>query len=134
MTTNKFPFWIHGLAPQGVRVITSGQNYGAQGVTLRPGDVLEVTQEIRDLNANRFGESFLDLAPEEQVKLWGTQRFGRGTEIPKSVEEGNRARLIDQLQTEQKDILWSGGLRGDGVKAARLAAVRAALEELGVQS
>jgi len=134
MTTNKQfeNFTIHGLDPRGINILTGGTGYGARGVVLYPGSTFEVTEAVYAAQTDRLGNNFLDLTTEEQVARWGAARWGRGAEIPASVAEGIKARRIAQLETERDDITWSGGLRGDGTKLARLTAVRAELEELGV--
>jgi hypothetical protein len=133
MTENKkfVPYVIHGIDPGGVNIVTSGQNYAVKGVLLLPGMSLEVTEKTIDANRDRNGDCFLELTADEQRARWGAVRFGRGAEIPQHVTDALEARRIADLERERADIMYSGGLRGDGSKLARLQELNA---ELGVHS
>jgi hypothetical protein len=130
-SSSKYPFTIHGVSPHGVNIITGGGGYGTRGTTLRPGEVFEVTEEIRNLNVNRNGESFLDLDDDAQRARWGSVRFSRGSDVPHHVTDDLEERRLADLERERADILWAGGLRNDGDKLARLKTLN---QELGVNS
>ena len=127
-TKTKFEnFVIHGLTPSGVRVVVSGFDYAVKGVTLYPGDTLEITEAIRDLNADRNGDSFLDLTPEQQRERWGAVRWGLGAEVPQHVFDALEESRLKKLRAERADIIYSGRLRNDGEKLARLKAINSEL-------
>jgi hypothetical protein len=135
MTNTKFEnFTIHGVSPHGVNIITGGGGYGTRGTTLRPGDVFEVTEEIHALNVNRVGDSFLDLDDDAQRAKWGAVRFSRGADVPQHVTDALEERRLADLKRERDDIIYSGGLRGDGTKLAKLHELNAELAAAGVNS
>ena len=98
--TPAFPFVIHGLDAAGLDLVISAKTvWTAQGTTMYPGDLLEVTEAIWELNKSASGRSWLNLSHEEQIKKWGRARFGIG-EAPGHVIAANEAARHAALAAE----------------------------------
>ena len=113
------PFTIHALTPHGISVATrSITAINTSAVTLLPGDTLDVTEEIYELNSDRYGDTWLAYCPEKQVEVWGEQRFGLGP-VPDSVLNTIKSETAARLRDERQALL-----RGNPTIAKANAAAR----------
>jgi len=113
------PFTIHALTPHGISVATrSITAINTSAVTLLPGDTLDVTEEIYELNSDRYGDTWLAYSPEKQVEVWGEQRFGLGP-VPDSVLNTIKSETAARLRDERQALL-----RGNPTIAKANAAAR----------
>lgn len=101
----KFPFTIHALAPEGLTLVSRAVTpFTADAITLYPGDSLEITESVYELNKDRDGASWFDLTPEAQKTEWGVQRFGVGP-VPEGVKLAAEAAHRERLRAERDNLL-----------------------------
>jgi hypothetical protein len=130
MTTPTTPFLIHALAPEGINVVTRAVTpFTADSVTVFPGDSLEITAEILELNRDRDGVSWLEYDLDQQRAAWrGRVRFDHGP-VPLEVLEKRETARLDALRRERQSLLQGNpALAKANAAAKRMASIN---EQLG---
>lgn len=124
--THKTPFVVHGIAPEGVEiVVTAPTPFTSSSMLLLPGETLEITQQLLELNTPRNGsDSFLLMTAAEQTARWGHPLFGIGSEIPDHVVAYTERQRRDRLRDEANSIRkMNPTVARATAAAARLAAI-----------
>lgn len=100
MTTTDGPITIHARATGLTVPALTAAGDAAPGRVLYQGETVTLSAEQVDATRDRNGDSWLDLTPEEQVRKWGSQKFGIGP-APDDLK----------LAGDDESVLYRRGLR-----------------------
>ncbi|PXA67479.1 hypothetical protein [Cryobacterium arcticum] len=68
---------IH-FVESGLTLIVEGQRSVPHAISTHRGQTVTISQALLDANKNRFGECWLDLDADAQIKRYGREMFRRG--------------------------------------------------------